>query len=292
MVMHIRKDVNVRHYPSVLKSQAAMEYLMTYGWSILIIAVVLGSLAYLGVFNPNTYAPRASPGSCKVFKVGGNINLEGICNGELPQYVALFNGVNSQINMPNIVAINPTQAITISVWVNLASLVTGGIVEKGINAQYQLYLAGGSNMFSAVYASSLAYCQFQATAPLNSWHQYVMTYDGANIITYTDGALQNKCPLNGQITTTANPLNIGNIGAIISGDIADVQLYNSSLDANTVMALYKKGIGGAPINLQYLVGWWPLDGDANDYSGNGNNGVPTSVSYTNQWMSGYSAPSH
>ena len=33
------------------KLQSAMEYLMTYGWAILIIAVVLGALFSLGVFN-------------------------------------------------------------------------------------------------------------------------------------------------------------------------------------------------------------------------------------------------
>jgi hypothetical protein len=33
------------------KAQSAMEYLMTYGWAILIMAVVLGALFYLGVFN-------------------------------------------------------------------------------------------------------------------------------------------------------------------------------------------------------------------------------------------------
>ena len=36
-----------------LKAQSAMEYLMTYGWAILIIAVVLGALFSLGVFNGN-----------------------------------------------------------------------------------------------------------------------------------------------------------------------------------------------------------------------------------------------
>ncbi|MDE1828440.1 MAG: hypothetical protein KGH65_04740 [Candidatus Micrarchaeota archaeon] len=34
-----------------LKIQSAMEYLMTYGWAILIIAVVLGALFSLGIFN-------------------------------------------------------------------------------------------------------------------------------------------------------------------------------------------------------------------------------------------------
>ncbi|NYZ78872.1 hypothetical protein H0N99_01875, partial [Candidatus Micrarchaeota archaeon] len=34
------------------KGQTAMEYLMTYGWAILIIMVVLAVLFYLGVLNP------------------------------------------------------------------------------------------------------------------------------------------------------------------------------------------------------------------------------------------------
>lgn len=37
-----------------LKAQSAMEYLMTYGWAILIIAVVLGALFSLGVFSSAT----------------------------------------------------------------------------------------------------------------------------------------------------------------------------------------------------------------------------------------------
>ena len=41
------------------KLQSAMEYLMTYGWAILIIAVVLGALFSLGVFNSANLAPRA-----------------------------------------------------------------------------------------------------------------------------------------------------------------------------------------------------------------------------------------
>ncbi|MEM3227849.1 MAG: hypothetical protein QXK65_02800 [Candidatus Micrarchaeaceae archaeon] len=37
-----------------IKAQSAMEYLMTYGWAILIIAVVLGALFSLGVFNSSS----------------------------------------------------------------------------------------------------------------------------------------------------------------------------------------------------------------------------------------------
>ena len=42
-----------------LKQQSAMEYLMTYGWAILIIAVVLSVLFYLGVFSGSSFLPNA-----------------------------------------------------------------------------------------------------------------------------------------------------------------------------------------------------------------------------------------
>ncbi|ASI13969.1 hypothetical protein Mia14_0666 [Candidatus Mancarchaeum acidiphilum] len=37
------------------KAQSAMEYLMTYGWAILIVAIVLAALYVLGVFNGSTF---------------------------------------------------------------------------------------------------------------------------------------------------------------------------------------------------------------------------------------------
>ncbi|MEM3875886.1 MAG: hypothetical protein QXP35_02315 [Candidatus Micrarchaeaceae archaeon] len=50
------------------KAQSAMEYLMTYGWAILIIAVVLAALDMLGVFSGSTFLGTsclATPGySC------------------------------------------------------------------------------------------------------------------------------------------------------------------------------------------------------------------------------------
>ena len=45
--------------PSRLAAQSAMEYLMTYGWAILIIAVVLAALFELGVFNGSNLTPQA-----------------------------------------------------------------------------------------------------------------------------------------------------------------------------------------------------------------------------------------
>ncbi|MGC8669710.1 MAG: hypothetical protein ACP5TL_00980 [Candidatus Micrarchaeia archaeon] len=38
-----------------LKLQSAMEYLMTYGWAILIISITLGAIYMMGLFSPNSY---------------------------------------------------------------------------------------------------------------------------------------------------------------------------------------------------------------------------------------------
>ncbi len=40
------------------KGQAAMEFLMTYGWAILVVLIVIGALAYFGVLSPSTLLPE------------------------------------------------------------------------------------------------------------------------------------------------------------------------------------------------------------------------------------------
>ena len=40
------------------KSQAAMEFLMTYGWAILVVLVAVGALAYFGVLSPDNFLPN------------------------------------------------------------------------------------------------------------------------------------------------------------------------------------------------------------------------------------------
>jgi len=54
---NVHKNKMARRFAGA-KAQSAMEYLMTYGWAILIIAVVLGALFQLGVFNANNFAPK------------------------------------------------------------------------------------------------------------------------------------------------------------------------------------------------------------------------------------------
>ncbi|MBI4739557.1 hypothetical protein HY772_08535 [Candidatus Woesearchaeota archaeon] len=40
------------------KAQAAMEFLMTYGWAILVVLVAISALAYFGVLSPSKFLPE------------------------------------------------------------------------------------------------------------------------------------------------------------------------------------------------------------------------------------------
>lgn len=41
------------------KAQAAMEFLMSYGWALLVVMAAIGALAYFGVLSPEKYIPES-----------------------------------------------------------------------------------------------------------------------------------------------------------------------------------------------------------------------------------------
>ena len=290
-----------------LKSQSAMEYLMTYGWAILIIAVVLGALFSLGVFNASNLAPKASPGACQVFRPNGPgttsfVNLEGECQGLEPQYVAQFGGKasGSSVHLSNVTF--GTGLFTVALWFypTANAIANGGYLIRqtpttGSNAL--IIQTSGSEVY---YFFSPPFMSGATTISPNIWYLVAMTYNGATVTGYLDAKSVGSAQFNsaglsfGYVCIGASPA--GGTDYCLSGynnyngSIANVQIYNTSLSQNDIKVLYQEGIGGAPIDPQNLVGWWPLNGNANDYSGNNNNGQATNVIYTSSWTSGYSAP--
>ena len=298
---------------SNLKSQSAMEYLMTYGWAILIIAVVLGALFSLGVFNGSNLAPKASPGECQVFRPNGpgttmDINLAGECQGLEPQYVAQFNGHSSYVSIGSAGLPLEDNPRSFFAWVYWNGSTSGG--SWGSNTEVIFGYGhvtgcspyGGTPTIFIDDANVLhfdggcaSYTASPFTVTTNHWPFVGYTYNtGGNLVYYYDG--QSNTITGGRTlsVSSVDAATIGKpsteLGNFFPGSIADVQIYNTSLDANQVQALYQEGIGGAPIDPMYLVGWWPLNGNSNDYSGNNNNGQAYNVIYTGSWTSGYSAP--
>ncbi len=279
----------------MFKSQSAMEYLMTYGWSILIVAVVLGALSFLGVFNPLTFAPKASAGGCQVIKNAqlGVSNLVGSCNNQVPQYVAEFNGQSSYIDLgnPQEFKVGNGDSITISAWISLNACGADGIVAHGSDS-YVFYLQPCNLEFAESLVANIG------QGPTLSTKRFInvvaVNNVGSNVILYVNGAEYGPYSFTNSYQYTED-LRIGSSqsdsnGYIFNGSISNVQIYNTSLTGSSIQALYQEGIGGVPIDPQNLTGWWPLNGNANDYSGNQNNGVPTNVVFTSDWYNGYTQP--
>jgi len=101
------------------KGQSAMEYLMTYGWAILVIIIVIAVLFYIGVLNPRNVTPTTCtfpPGvSCSSFKLTEN--------GVLALTIGQATG--HRINVTGI-ACTQEQAPTSAVWTAQSKIITNG----------------------------------------------------------------------------------------------------------------------------------------------------------------------
>jgi len=293
--------------PRGLGLQSAMEYLMTYGWAILIIAVVLGALFGLGFFSAANLAPKITGGSCQVYRPDGAgtasfINLVGTCNNELPQYVASFSpGADSQVNVGLQGLPQGDNGRSVFAWVYFtgnSEPITFSIFGYG-NCPWQDWDFDVYNgMLGINDACGGTATRSSLAVPTNTWvfvGVVFRTY-ASQITFYLNGVAQNQS-LSG--FNTGQPINSADIGCTFngaicinsfSGSIANVQVYNTSLSSNEVASLYNGGIGGVPSDLNNLVGWWPLNGNPNDYSGNLNNGNFTNTVYTSSWALSYVAP--
>jgi len=287
-----KEDENSLFDEMKIKSQAAMEYLMTYGWAILIIALTLAVLYSLGIMNPKNFVPRAPPGSCFVFRPNGPgttdfVSLQGTC-GYLPMYVASANGTHGCITtpIPNIVGdktivgwIYPNKnsratiyTIDDSDWgyrgwaLRSDGTVLAFRIGNGSTGQ-NVYSSGGCpvylrwNFVAATYNrtsnSVVFYCNGNKDGPKYFTIQPVQWYTSGAIL--GEDCVQNEVGLN--------------------GFMANVQVYNTILTPQEIQYLYQQGLGGAPVRLQNLVAWWPLNGDAKDYSGNNNHGKISYVTF-------------
>ena len=295
------------------KSQSAMEYLMTYGWAILIIAVVLSVLFQLGVFSSGNFQPHAQAGACQVSRTVAGVSLEGQCNGLLPQFV--LNEPNGQGEITASVPSTATpSAGTITVWFNRKWVTNDGAVHG------MLTLGGGCGFPGAnavdcdwnvvqifKYSDNLWYfrdiapssgCQINIADSAisgNVWNQLTFEWGSAvgGLEVWVNDGTPQTCGQSSFPTgweTTNMYLGYGYGENSWEGYLSNIQIYNTTLSSTEVTALYDEGIGGAPIRPQNLVGWYPLNGNANDYSGNNNNGQLNNVQFSSSWENGYTAP--
>ena len=96
------------------KGQSAMEYLMTYGWAILIVIIVAAVLFSLGLFNPGTYTTTTAVGFSGFNVPAGGFQLTSA--GILT--VQIVNGAGATIDIDSASATIGTDTVAMAAAIN------------------------------------------------------------------------------------------------------------------------------------------------------------------------------
>ncbi len=214
-------------------------------------------------------------------------NISGVTNRSVGtlQYGS-FNGASSSINIGNSLTLQPLSAISIVAWINASAAQAGKpqiASDNGSAGQqgYNFSLKNGDlNFIVRGIATSWGSCSVTGgTSILDGRKHFVSAvYNTSGIAVYLDGSLQASSACTNTAVNYSTP-STGLIGKGFNGIISNVQIYSTALSQRNITSLYLNGPTAFPISLGGLIGWYPLDGDTNDYSLYADNGTASSISY-------------
>jgi hypothetical protein len=151
-----------------------------------------------------------------------------------------FNGTDARVLVADSALLNPTDAITVALWIAPNSWAgVPRLLQKGPGPdQYRLFVRDGNLRFS------LAGVNLDAPAPLPGfWYHVAGTYDGSMMKLFIDGQLVAQQTASVSMGTATGPLCIGakspSSGAFqfFDGAIDDVRIYGRALTATEIQNL-------------------------------------------------------
>jgi hypothetical protein len=227
----------------------------------------------------------------------------------LPEYVAEFFGQNSTdgggspistIEISNL-AMEANSPKTFSMWVYMNSISGVNSVQPFIElfcsgAMSPLGLNSGSIWGSVWLLPDLV----SPGVHQGEWYYTVLSYNNAtgNDSLYVNGDLVSSNTGAESWPSSSVCFYLGypnghptifssftpNIASTIDGFVSNLQYYNHSLSPAQIKQLYTSGLTGKPISGMNIDVFWPLNGSAVDYSGNGKNGIVSEVLFTSNYQ--------
>ena len=146
------------------------------------------------------------------------------------------------------------------------------------------FVPGLDYFTSTTHIASIGYNQVNN----NQWAHIVFTCDANSAKCYQDGVLINTFPSNGNAILAGNAA-FGRMNHpandAFNGKLDDIAIYNRALTQQEITNLYNSSLPQTTCLPAYvptngLVGYWPFCGNANDESGNGNNGTVNGATLT------------
>lgn len=163
----------------------------------------------------------------------GNILVNSEKNG------IVFDGFSSWIFSD--VAINNTWSI--SLWYKNTGICVGHIITQQMNDNNVNFFIGYYNdRFDCGFINNGIYyiCGSNIMLNLNQWTNIQVTWNGTNLIIYTDNVLTYIVPLSGISVTSGMSYRIGgdNVGNYVTGEIGEIKIYNTVLTRSQVAINY------------------------------------------------------
>jgi hypothetical protein len=161
-----------------------------------------------------------------------------------------FNGVDSWIEVPSSPSLSsPTTQLTMAAWVLMHGQSNVGqsfdpIVVKSstIENAYMFKMATGPNYLNCQLNNWNNSYSTGRTLALEHWYHFAVTYNGAMIRFYQDGAVVDSATFSQTLNQDTRPLRIGSdtpgILEVFNGRLDDVRLYARALSPADIVELY------------------------------------------------------
>ncbi len=189
----------------------------------------------------------------------------------------------------------PSQTLSLSVWIKQDNLFGGQFVCLGSSSSTTWGAVATNNNLELGYGAG---CGGNGGSILNT--TAINTNEWIHLVYVSDGVGGNtKIYKNGTyVGQSKNSTSIGNCSSqnlyfgvdifsapeYMDAKLDDIAIYNRALTQQEITALYTSTpiAQNVPSNVPTngLVGWWPFNGNANDESGNGNNGTVNGATLT------------
>jgi hypothetical protein len=223
------------------KSQSAMEYLMTYGWAILIVAVVLGALYSLGVFNGAVFLGTSCIAASGFYCTNPTLSTSGVLTVTIGQATGTTlnnaylyfvpSGTNFSTSDPStsIGTLNSGQQVTVSIPLGVGSPYPAAYT-LGTPLSGYLYLQF-TDIYGTTEANKIATVLTKVTASSSGATFSQPTSIPSGIVAYVPITLSNS-----QSSATPSPfqqmiqINEGNYANYIAynGNIANFEFFTQS----------------------------------------------------------------
>ncbi len=162
-----------------------------------------------------------------------------------------FDGVDDWVTVADAAALDLTDGMTLAAWVYPTTLGDWRtVVFKEDTAGFAYALDADADGASPAGYLTTDVAGFEALddAPLsaNTWTHIAVTYDGANLVLYVNGAVAGVTPASGTIVTTSGALRMGGNspwGEYFAGRIDSVRIYDRALSPNEVALSQSVAIG-------------------------------------------------